>query len=199
MNIMKLVLTILIACSLVTVVPAQRHKTPRAGTLVAPSKPAVLLSFLRLTKIEPDDPTDDPNNLFFRLTNNSRWPIWLQMSGVSKKDYGEASLYYAIEDKETGSVRSGTTQCHVCSVNPLMPGDSIIFSLPLGYASHDTRMRIAYSFDWERDNESEGGSYSEHSVVFYFSHLPPSILPTTALSNNSFNRSANSIAFIRET
>jgi hypothetical protein len=191
MDAMKLLLTISIVCSLITAAPAQRQRNRRAGALVDANKPAVYLSFLRITRIESDDPSDDPNYLFFRLTNNSRWPIWLQMSGVSKKEYGEASLYYAIEDRKSGDVRIGSTQCHVCSVNPLKPGSSIVFSLPLKYASRDTRMRIAYSFDWERDNESEGGSDSEHSVVFYFRHLPSSVLPTTALSNNSFNRTRN--------
>lgn len=187
MNGMKLLLTIVIACSFVTEAYAQRSKTRRSGALVVASKPAVFLTFLRLTNIKPDDPANDPNYLFFRLTNNSRWPIWLQMSGVSKKEYGDASLYYAIEDKETGAVRIGSTQCHVCSVNPLRAGDSIVFSIPLGDAGRDARMRIEYSFAWERDNEIESGSYSEHSVVFYFSYLPSSVFPTTALSNNGIH------------
>ena len=196
MNTMKLLLTIVIACGLVTVIQAQRPNNRRAGALVNANKPAVFLTFLRLTNIKPDDPTDDPNYLFFRLTNNSRWPIWLQMSGVSKKEYGDASLYYAIEDKETSIVRIGSTQCHVCSVNPLRPGGSIVFSLPSGHASRDTRMRIEYSFAWERDNEMEGGSYSEHSVVFYFSYLPSHVLLTAALSNNGMHPTADTPALM---
>jgi hypothetical protein len=62
-----------------------------------------------------------------------------------------------------------------------------MFSLPLREASRNTRMRIAYSFAWEHDNESEGGSYSEHSVVFYFSYLEKSILPLEGLSNKSMD------------
>jgi hypothetical protein len=188
---MKSLLVIIVMCGFGGVVSAQPQRTRPAKALVDANKPAVFLSFLRLTRIEPDDPTDDPNYLFFRLTNNSRWQIFVYMSGVSKKAYGEASLYYAIEDRSKGTARIGSTQCHVCSFNPLAPGESIVFSLPLRHASRDTRMRIAYSFDWERENESEGGSYSEHSVVFYFRHLPPSVLPTTPPSNNSFNRTRN--------
>lgn len=194
---MKLLLSIAVVCVFVIMTYAQRPETRRSETLVDASKPAVFITFLRLTNIKPDDPSDDPNYLFFKFTNNSRWPILLQMSGVSKKEYGDASLYYAIEDKETGVVRFGSTQCHVCSVNPLKPGGSIIFSIPSGDVSRDTRMRIEYSFSWERDNEMVDGSYSEHSVVFYFSHLPSSGLPTSALSNNSLQPTEKSVVLMR--
>ena len=43
----------------------------------------------------------------------------------------------------------------------------------------------------------EGGSYSEHSVVFHFSYLPPSVLPTTALSNNGMHPTHISVDVIR--
>ena len=115
------------------------------------------------------------------------------MGGVPK-EYGDANLFYTIEEKK-GEIRIDS-RCHVCSVNPVGSGRSVVFSIPADYASQDARLRIEYSFAWERDNEIEGGSYSTHSVLFYFSYLPKSALPTTALSNNSFNRSANRVAFI---
>ena len=58
----------------------------------------------------------------------------------------------------------------------------MVFSIPADYASKDVRMRIEYSFAWERDNEMEGGSYSAHSVLFYFSYLPKSVLPTAGVA-----------------
>ncbi|HET6892067.1 MAG TPA: hypothetical protein VFH31_13270 [Pyrinomonadaceae bacterium] len=186
---MKLFLAIVIVCSLATVVPAQRQKSRRARHLVDANKPAVFISFIRSGEIEPLETGVSNRYLWFRITNNSRWAIWLEMKGVPK-GYGDAGLFYTIESKDDGKIQIDS-QCHVCSVNPVGNGRSVVFSIPADYASQSARMRIEYSFAWERDNEMEGGSYSTHSVFFYFSYLPKSVLPTTAQSNNSFNRSAD--------
>ena len=164
-----------------TVAPAQRQVNRRAGALVNSTKPAVFISFLRSADLEPLRTGYGRQHLLFRITNNSRWAIWLEMNGVPK-EYGDAGLFYTIESKDKGEIQIDS-RCHVCSVNPVGPGRSIVFSIPADYANTDTRLRIEYSFAWERDNEVEGGSYSEHSVAFYFSYLPKFVLPTTALSN----------------
>jgi len=111
------------------------------------------------------------------------------MSGVPKA-YGDAGLFYTIESKDDGKVGIDS-RCHVCSVNPIGSGRSVVFSIPADYVSQDTRLRIEYSFAWERDNEMEGGSYSKHSVLFYFSYLPKSALPATAQSNKGMQRTRN--------
>ena len=185
---MRLLLTAVIACSLVTVVSAQPQKSRRAGTLVNGSKPAVFISFLRSLEIEPLETGVGNRYLWFRITNNSRWPIWLDMSGVPKA-YGDAGLFYTIESKDDGKIRIDS-RCHACSVNPVGSGRSVVFSIPADYASQDARMRMEYSFAWERDNEMEGGSYSTHSVLFYFSYLPKSAFPTTAQSNKALQLTA---------
>ena len=174
MDTMKILLSIAIVCSLVTVTPAQGKKNLKAGTLVNPNKPAVFITFLRLTDLEPLETGYGRKHFLLRITNNTRWAIWLEMGGVPK-EYGDAGLFYTIENKDKGEIQIDS-RCHVCSVNPVNPGRSIVFSVPADYASTDTRMRIGYSFAWERDNEVEGGSYSEHSVAFYFSYLPQSVL-----------------------
>jgi len=185
---MKFFLTIVIACSLVPVASAQRQKNRRAGTLVDAKKPVVFISFLRSAEIEPLETGVGNRYLWFRIRNNSRWPIWLDMSGVPKA-YGDAGLFYTIESKIDGKIRIDS-RCHACSVNPVGSGRSVVFSIPADYARQDTRMRMEYSFAWERDNEMEGGSYSRHSVLFYFSHLPKSAFSTTAQSNKALQLTA---------
>ena len=180
---MKFVLTIVIACSLVTVASAQRQKNRWAGTLVDANKPVVFIAFLRSAEIEPLEMGVGNRYLWFRITNNSLWPIWLDMSGVPKA-YGDAGLFYTIENKDDGKIRIDS-RCHACSVNPVGSGRSVVFSVPADHASQDSRMRLEYSFAWERDNETEGGSYSKHSVLFYFSYLPKSAFSTTAQSNKA--------------
>src|SRR5262245_16248135 len=176
---MRLLLTIIIACGLVTIVHAQRQNSRRAGTLVNGNRPAVFVTFLRSGEVEPLVNGVGNRYLWFRLTNNSRWAIWLDMSGAPK-EYGDAGLFYTIESKEDGMIKIDS-RCHVCSVNPVGAGRSVVFSIPADYASREVRMRIEYSFAWERDNEMEGGSYSTHSVLFYFSYLPKSVLPESVI------------------
>jgi hypothetical protein len=171
---LTIVLTCFITCELMTVASAQRKGGKRVGGLINANKPGVFISFLRSGDIEPLETGVGSQYLWFRITNNTRWAIWLDMSGVPTKQYGDASLYYTIENKTNGAVRIDA-RCHVCSVNPLKAGRALVFSIPADHASRDTRLRIEYSFEWERDNETEGGSYSNHSVDFYFSYLPKSI------------------------
>jgi hypothetical protein len=171
----ELFFTLIVICSFLSLTFAQRQKGNNSRILVDANKPAVFITFLSLKEIKPDDPTDDKNNLFFKITNNTRGKIWLQMSGVSKKDYGEASLYYEIND-ESKDTSFGSLDCHVCSVNPVGSKRSIIFSIPLSQASYDALMQIKYSFDWERDSENIGSSYSTHLVGFALSSLPKSVI-----------------------
>jgi hypothetical protein len=180
MKMTRLLLTIVFACSLVAAVSAQRQIRRGAGTLVDANKPAVFISFLHSGEVEPLETGVGNRYLWFRLTNNSRWAIWLKMSGVPKS-YGDAGLFYTIESKEDGKIKIDS-RCHVCSVNPVRASGSVVFSIPADYASKDVRLRIEYSFAWERDKEMEGGSYSAHSVLFHFSHLPKSVLPAAGVA-----------------
>ena len=164
----------------------QKRTQPKPGRSAVPlvdsSKPAVFISFLRTGQVEPLETGVGKNYLWFRITNNTRWSIWLEMSGVPK-EYGDAGLYYTIEDKENNEVRIDS-RCHVCSVNPLRAGRSITFSIPGDYAGANFRLRIEYAFQWERDTETLDGSYSTHSVEFYFSHLSKTALSSNGLSNS---------------
>ncbi len=98
------------------------------------------------------------------------------MSGTEDERFGEAHLYAASQDVETGEILHGSTSCHVCSVNPLGPGKTITFSVPFEYARRRSVMRIAYDFNWERDAGAQSSDVL-HTVNFYFSGLPESILP----------------------
>jgi hypothetical protein len=102
------------------------------------------------------------------------------MSGFSEDTFRNTGfdpvyLYYAIEDPKSGDVISGSTSCHVCSVNLLPPGRSLNFAVGVSEVSDKNRMRVAYTFDWEKE-DSYNGSNSTHSVEYYFSLLPESIL-----------------------
>lgn len=172
-NFKRVFIGYLIICITFTLTFAQRQKRS-ASILLEKNKPAVYISFLNLREIKPDDPSDDEKNLFFEIKNNTKWNIWLQMSGVSKEEHGDASLYYAIKD-ENGIIKFGSTQCHVCSVNPIRSGRSIIFSIPISQANIKDYMELEYSFEWERDYGFTNGSNTNHTVSYEFYYLPKAI------------------------
>jgi len=152
---------------------AQRKARP-PKVLLNVNKPGVYISFLRAGKIESLETGVSDKYLWFRITNNTRWAIWLEMSGVPKA-YGDASLYFTIVESNGGKIRIDS-RCHVCSVNPVGPGRSVVFSIPSDYATLDAYLRMTYSFAWERDNENEDGSSSTHAIEFSFHRLPKSAL-----------------------
>ncbi len=149
-------------------------KCTNTQKLIDQKRSPVYLTFVRREAIKIGDKYADGDYLFFTLTNNSCWPVWLNMSGVANERHGDASLYYAIENKESSDRISGSLYCHVCSTNPIGPGRKLTFSIPFEQASQNARMRIAYEFDWEREIHDDD---TEHTVSFYFSSLPDAVLP----------------------
>ena len=143
--------------------------------LVDADKPIVFLSFIRRATVKVSGVDGEGDRLFFKLTNNFCSPVVLDMSG-EHEGWGDVSLYYSIEDKGSGRRISGTLHCHVCSTNPLSPGRSIAFSIPFDQADRGAVMRVAYEFEFDRDGRYES-SNSLHTVAYYFSGLPESVLP----------------------
>jgi hypothetical protein len=146
--------------------------------LIKSNKPPVFVTFLKQARVEPQKGLDDPNPnyLFFKLTNNTRWPIWLDMSGTPDDDirYGDATLYTQIEDSSSGNRISGKLFCHVCSFNPLGAGRSMTFSVPIEDSVVNATMRIRYEFNWEQVSTPD--SKNLHTVAFFFGDLPQSII-----------------------
>ncbi|MBX3291461.1 MAG: hypothetical protein KF881_01065 [Acidobacteria bacterium] len=141
--------------------------------LIDHKRSSVYLTFLKHETMEPADKGDESEYLFFTFTNNSCWPEWLKMSGVSNERHGDVSLYYLIENSRSGEQISGRLYCHVCSINPVSPGNNLTYSIPLRDAKQNTRMRIGNQFDWERDASQND---TEHTVSYYFSRLPQTVL-----------------------
>jgi hypothetical protein len=171
-NMTKLSLSILILFALLSASLAQRQRPGGSAALVKKGKSAVFISFMHRVDLTPLRTGYGRGHLIFRITNNTREAVWLDMSDVPSNQYGDASLYYTIEETKGGIVRINHL-CHVCSVNPVGPGRSVVFAIPRDYASQGTLLRIPYTFGSERDS----GSSSTHSAEFYFDRLPKSRLP----------------------
>src|SRR6266496_3407509 len=106
----KFALTLLIAAAAFGNALGQRKPQP-SRVLLNANKPGVYIAFLHAAKIEPLETGVSDQYLWFRITNNTRWPIWLEMNGVPKA-YGDAGLFYTIEDPD--KIRLDA-RCHVCS------------------------------------------------------------------------------------
>lgn len=145
--------------------------------LLDKQNPVVYLDFVKKERIETDSRRgSDADYLFFTFTNNSCWAIWLDMSGVEDKRFGDASLYEEVQDIESGEILHGTLRCHVCSFNPVGPGRKLTFSVPLEYASRTSVLKVAFTFGWEKDAGVDS-SHVLHTVNFYFKNLPATVLP----------------------
>lgn len=90
-------------------------------------QPGVYIRFERIGQLRSPNPLDDKERVWLRLHNNTKWSIMLQMSDVPSQDYGDASLYY--DELRKGEV-TFRNQCHVCTLNSLGPGKTLLFSLP---------------------------------------------------------------------
>jgi len=171
MRIGKLFLTLLLMLGLSLIVPAQTRST-RSSRSVRLSKkhPSVYITFVREAKIASVKTGEIQQTVWLRLHNNTRWPIWLDASGVPE-EYGDAALYFAVDNVVSGEKLFGSTRCHVCSSAPLSPGKSIIFSLPQEYLKNDQRIRIGFRYDWENSDDAFAGREVEHSIFFSGSKL----------------------------
>jgi hypothetical protein len=149
---------------------AQTSRPSRLSLLIDKSKPVVYVTFLK----ETQESHNEGKYLLFKLINNSPWNIIMDMSGPGDKALGDADLYYTIEDSKAGTIRSGSTICHVCSFNRIHPGKSITFAVSSERIAHDALMRLQYSFAWENDFQI-AESNSSHYVEYYFSSLPESV------------------------
>ena len=171
MNMSELFLILLLTVGMGVLAPAQtrRQRAPLSARL-SKQHPSVYISFVRAAKIASVRTGKIEETVWLRLHNNTRWSIWLHASGVPE-EYGDAELYYAVEDAERDERLYGSTRCHACSIIPLHPGKSILFSLPREDVSADRRIRIEFSYDWEDRDDVTAGREVQHSVFFDGSEL----------------------------
>jgi hypothetical protein len=150
----------------------QRTRGDKTGRLrLQRDKSSVYISIVRVGKIEPLYTGISDQHIWLRITNNTRWPIWLDASDVPSREYGEVSLYHTIESVDDGRIVIDN-RCHVCSNVPLASGKSWTFVIPLDYLDKNQRIRFNFSYDWEDRDGAFAGREPEHSVFFYSSNFP---------------------------
>jgi hypothetical protein len=157
----------LIIC--VGMAPAQRRSVARNPRL-SKAHPSVYIALEREGKIASSSTGEVEETVWLRLRNNTRWPIILDMNGVSK-EYGDAALFHDVlsEGKVIAEER-----CHACSFNPLPPGHYLVFTVPREDVAKGHSIRVRFSYGWEDGNDVAGGREVEHFVYFHSSDLKKS-------------------------
>jgi hypothetical protein len=148
------------------VTPALLWGQKRAtAPLISRAHPSVYITFERQGQLKNLGGTGElRQTAWLRLHNNLRWSIVLDMNGVPSKAYGDASLFY---DRIVGTDVVFQDRCHVCSFNPLTPGHSLVFTVPLQDLPARASIRVKFRYGWEHQSDDV-----EHFVYFYSSSLP---------------------------
>jgi hypothetical protein len=92
------------------------------------------------------------------------------MSGGQNKRRGDVGLFYDIVDNEQKVVEQN--QCHVCSINIIGSGKSVLFGVPSDSFSKDLSLRLTFSYEWEDDLQVIGGLEPKHYLFFGADDLP---------------------------
>lgn len=123
-------------------------------------------SLFILPEVKLNNQRKEESPMYFRLFNNSKWAVRLDVSGGEEGDPAE-ELYYSVVTERNGAVENYL--CHVCSVELLKPRKSILFSIPPDRIKSSYAFRVAFQYQWESDRKDE----PLHFVVFYLRDLKP--------------------------
>ena len=165
----KLMCTTVILCSLVSGLNAQRKLRPQGEVRIKRTVPSIYLTFERAGRVKVPEPGEERDRVWLRFRNNTRWTIMLNMSGVPSEDYGDAGLFF---DVVSDGKLISREECHVCTLNGVGPGKSLVFSVPRGDFSEGRSIRVRFSYGWENQDDVFAGREPEHYVYFHASKLP---------------------------
>jgi hypothetical protein len=130
---------------------------------------SVYIALKRVGELKSPQSPEDKDRVWLRLHNNTRWPIRLNMSGVPTAEYGDAELYFHVLKNGEIIFRN---DCHVCSINMLPSGRSLVFSVPRSDLEENHSIRVQFSYGWEDWSDAHAGREPEHYVYFHSSQLP---------------------------
>ncbi len=98
-------ITILVICNLTIAVPSQqrgsrRRRVARASNNVrlVREQPTVFISFERVGRLAPESEGLSGERIWLRLQNNTRWSIVLHASDWGDEAYGDALMYYDVQE-----------------------------------------------------------------------------------------------------
>jgi hypothetical protein len=138
------------------------------------SKPNVYIAFERRGPWKPLKKFESRSRVWLRLINNSRWNIAACMWDVSK-EYGEKELVYEVETfdpKHRVQAPITTNPEGSCPRMSVIPGTSILFSVPHEHLSDGLAIKIQFRYEWETDPDGYASALEpKHFAYFYSSDI----------------------------
>jgi len=160
----------LILCGFISLHAQHRkHSEGQASVRIRKDMPGVYVMFGRAGQLKSPEKGDEEQRVWLRLHNNTRWPLRLDMGGVPSAEYGDVELFYDVVSGRGDLIFRG--QCHVCTINELGPGKTLMFSVPGEDLAGEHSIRISFSYSWEDRNDVLGGREAKHHVYFSSSQL----------------------------
>jgi hypothetical protein len=167
---------------------------PQSEVRLTKEEPSVYITFERVGKREPLEDGESNEGIWLRLHNNTRWAIIFPKFGIPKA-LDEVGMYYDIEtiqkeesfsdtlengekekqEKEVPEPPLGYKLFHASTTMKLLPGRSIVFSVPHEHLAKNLALRINFSYEWEDTTDVFVGREVKHYVYFYSSKLPQQI------------------------
>ncbi len=166
---MKIII-ISIFWTLLLSIPVFSQKKSSQTILLNKNELSVYLKFKRYMSISSKNAEESENLIILTLVNNTRWNIWLEMGGVSSKEYGEARLFYDVKTNKDELLKS--KRCHVCSLSPLGSGNSLQFAIPLESLSENQKIQIQFRYEWQNKESWFAGDEVTNLVTFFSNNLP---------------------------
>jgi hypothetical protein len=144
-----------------------------SGFALDPSKPYVYILFDHVGPRKPLRAGEDPQGLWLRIINNCKVPIGLKSYGPSSGDGVVGILDEVLPIQQgfpvqldLGDISSPAKRpqqkmpqgytAELYSVTQILPGQSILFSVPRDHVSHDWFMRVKFSLNVSKPSAGPG-------------------------------------------
>ena len=134
-----------------------------------PKRPSVYLTFRDFVAKTPD-PAYPSQGARLALHNNTRWPIYY--TGHYDPTVAAEQIIYIIE-LANGQRDPRTYVDVVRSGIKIMPGKSLIFTVPRGDFPKDSQIYVEFNFSWEVRDGDTVRDETVHRAYFLSSDLPP--------------------------
>ena len=145
--------------------------------LLDSKKPSIFITFDHRDKLPPLEDDDLPplegeniNRIFLRLHNNTKIMIFICGFTVEKQ-YGEVGLAYDIKATTSSKIKKediplGYGIMDFCDIHEILPGKSILFSLPSEHLASGLYIQTEFKYSWTGDWQKEISDGTFHYVNF---------------------------------
>jgi hypothetical protein len=178
MRALVLLLAILISLTLFRVnTMAQFRETKSKDVRAVKNQPSVYLSFEREGKREPLEEGESAKGIWLRFRNNSKWQVGVCIFSVPE-EYGDEGVFYDVErfiSANAGTVREtpiGYGAKGGCLRQLILPGKSLLFSVPREHLADGLAIKVAFRYKWEDNTNVLNGQEPIHHAYFYSTDLP---------------------------